>query len=168
MVDALILEAVGELCAHWRRVRLQEEPEVDTKCDPARFQRCKSSKVSILLDNGYCLDVHRKRFQFDGKSQLGKSQIEQPTFCGVCRTATNYSEAPRRVPLATFAGSIGRAVRRNGARLAVLLAAFFGTFAAQALAQEATIVEPVTDPSGAAVPNLSSTVQTPTLDWSAR
>ena len=58
----------------------------------------------------------------------------------------------------TFAGSIGRAVRRNGARLAVLLAAFFVMFAAQALAQEATIVGTVTDPSGAAVPNVSVTV----------
>ena len=58
----------------------------------------------------------------------------------------------------TFAGSIGRAVRRNGARLAVLLAAFFVMFAAQALAQEATIVGTVTDPSGAAVPNVSITV----------
>ena len=58
----------------------------------------------------------------------------------------------------TFAGSIGRAVRRNGARLAVLLAAFFVMFAAQALAQEATIVGTVTDPSGAAVANVSITV----------
>jgi Carboxypeptidase regulatory-like domain len=58
----------------------------------------------------------------------------------------------------TYAGSIGLAVRRNGSRLAVLLAAFFVLFAAQALAQEATIVGTVTDPSGAAVANASITV----------
>ncbi len=52
-----------------------------------------------------------------------------------------------------FAGSFGLAVRRNGSRLAVLLAAFFVIFAAQALAQEATILGTVTDPTGAAVPN---------------
>src|SRR6266567_2108267 len=57
-----------------------------------------------------------------------------------------------------FAGSFGLAVRRNGSRLAVLLAAFFVIFAAQALAQEATIVGTVTDPSGAAVPNVTITV----------
>ena len=52
-----------------------------------------------------------------------------------------------------FAGSFGLAVRRNGSRLAVLLAAFFVIFAAQALAQEATILGTVTDPTGATVPN---------------
>jgi hypothetical protein len=52
-----------------------------------------------------------------------------------------------------FAGSFGVAVRRSGSRLAVLLAAFFVLFAAQALAQEATIVGTVTDPTGASVPN---------------
>jgi hypothetical protein len=52
-----------------------------------------------------------------------------------------------------FAGSFGLAVRRNGSRLAVLFAAFFVIFAAQALAQEATILGTVTDPTGAAVPN---------------
>jgi hypothetical protein len=57
-----------------------------------------------------------------------------------------------------FAGSFGPAVRRNGSRLAVLLAAFFVLFAAQALAQEATIVGTVTDPSGAAVANASITI----------
>jgi hypothetical protein len=57
-----------------------------------------------------------------------------------------------------FAGSLGLAVRRNGSRLAILLAAFFVLFAVQALAQEATIVGTVTDPSGAAVPNVSITV----------
>jgi hypothetical protein len=65
----------------------------------------------------------------------------------------NYSEASMNILSATFAGSFGRTVSRNGARLAVLLAAFFVLFAAQALAQEATIVGTVTDPSGAAVPN---------------
>src|SRR5450631_3712902 len=57
-----------------------------------------------------------------------------------------------------FAGSFGLTVRRNGSRLAILLAAFFVMFAAQALAQEATIVGTVTDPSGAAVPNAAITV----------
>jgi hypothetical protein len=57
-----------------------------------------------------------------------------------------------------FAGSFGLAVKRNGSRLAVLLAAFFVLFAAQALAQEATIVGTVTDPSGAAVANAKVTV----------
>ena len=52
-----------------------------------------------------------------------------------------------------FAGSFGLAVRRNGARLAILLAAFFVIFATQALAQEATILGTVTDPTGASVPN---------------
>jgi hypothetical protein len=57
-----------------------------------------------------------------------------------------------------FAGSFALAVKRNGSRLAVLLAAFFVIFAAQALAQEATIVGTVTDPSGAAVANAKVTV----------
>jgi hypothetical protein len=58
----------------------------------------------------------------------------------------------------TFAGSFGLAVRRNGTRLAVLLAALFVIFAGQALAQEATIVGTVTDPSGAAVANATITI----------
>ena len=58
----------------------------------------------------------------------------------------------------TFAGSFDAAVKRSVSRLAVLLAAFFVLFAAQALAQEATIVGTVTDPSGAAVPNAKVTV----------
>jgi hypothetical protein len=53
----------------------------------------------------------------------------------------------------TFAGSFGAAVRRSAPRLALLLAAFFVIFAVQALAQEATVVGTVTDPTGAAVPN---------------
>ncbi len=53
----------------------------------------------------------------------------------------------------TFAGSFGLAVKRSGFRLAVLLAAVFVIFAAQALAQEATILGTVTDPTGAAVAN---------------
>ena len=57
-----------------------------------------------------------------------------------------------------FAGSFGLTVRRNGSRLAILLAAFFVMFAAQALAQEATIVGTVTDPSGAAVTNAKVTL----------
>src|ERR1700731_5101047 len=58
----------------------------------------------------------------------------------------------------TFAGSFSSAVRRGRSRLAVLFAAFFVIFAAQALAQEATIGGTVTDPSGAAVPNAAITV----------
>ena len=53
----------------------------------------------------------------------------------------------------TFAGSFSPALRRCGSRLAVLLAAFFVIFAAQALAQEATVLGTVTDPTGASVPN---------------
>jgi hypothetical protein len=49
-------------------------------------------------------------------------------------------------------------MKRCGSRLAILLAAFFVIFAAPALAQEATIVGTVTDPSGAAVPNAAITV----------
>jgi hypothetical protein len=55
-----------------------------------------------------------------------------------------------------FAGSFGKAVRQS--RLAVLLAAFCVMFAASALAQEATIVGTVTDPTGAAVPNAAITL----------
>jgi hypothetical protein len=58
----------------------------------------------------------------------------------------------------TFAGSFGQAVRRNGSRLAILLAALFVSFAIPALAQEATILGTVTDPSGAAVPNATITI----------
>src|SRR5580658_4641108 len=58
----------------------------------------------------------------------------------------------------TFAGSFGLAVRRNGSRLAVLLAALFVIFAGQALAQEATILGTVTDPTGAAVANATITI----------
>jgi outer membrane receptor protein involved in Fe transport len=57
-----------------------------------------------------------------------------------------------------IAGSLGLAVRRNGSRLAVLLAAVFVIFAGQALAQEATILGTVTDPSGAAVANATITI----------
>src|SRR5664280_1512472 len=71
--------------------------------------------------------------------------------------ATNRDQLIRRLHMKSlspmFAGSFGLAVRRNGSRLAVLLAAFFVIFAAQALAQEATILGTVTDPTGAAVPN---------------
>jgi len=57
-----------------------------------------------------------------------------------------------------FAGSFGKAVTRSGSRLAVLLAAFFVIFATQALAQEATILGTVTDPTGATVANASIVV----------
>ncbi len=54
----------------------------------------------------------------------------------------------------TNAGSLGL-FKRCDLRLVLLLAALVLLFAAQALAQEATIVGTVTDPSGAAVPNVS-------------
>jgi len=57
-----------------------------------------------------------------------------------------------------FAGSFGKAVTRSGSHLAVLLAAFFVIFATQALAQEATILGTVTDPTGATVANASIVV----------
>jgi hypothetical protein len=47
---------------------------------------------------------------------------------------------------------------RCGSRLAILLAAFFVIFATQALAQDATLLGTVTDPSGAAVPNAAITI----------
>src|SRR5260370_5632693 len=58
----------------------------------------------------------------------------------------------------TFAGSFGAAVRRSAPRLALLLAAFFVIFAVQALAQEATVVGTVTDPTGAAVPSATISI----------
>jgi uncharacterized protein YfiM (DUF2279 family) len=58
----------------------------------------------------------------------------------------------------TLAGSFSPAVKRHGSLLVVLLAAFCLLFAAQALAQEATVLGTVTDPSGAAVPNAAITV----------
>jgi hypothetical protein len=57
-----------------------------------------------------------------------------------------------------FAGSFGQTVRRGVSRLPLLLAALFVMFAIPALAQEATIVGTVTDPSGAAVPNAAITI----------
>jgi len=59
-----------------------------------------------------------------------------------------------------YAGSLSRDVRRNLSRLALfLLPCFFlFAFAVSAHAQEATIVGTVTDPSGAAVPNVAITV----------
>src|SRR5579862_4937246 len=58
----------------------------------------------------------------------------------------------------TFVGSFVPALKRGGSRLALLLSAIFLIFAAQALAQEATIVGTVTDPSGAAVANASISI----------
>ena len=55
----------------------------------------------------------------------------------------------------TFAGSFVPALKRGGSRLALLLSAIFLIFAAQAVAQEATIVGTVTDPSGASVASAS-------------
>ena len=58
----------------------------------------------------------------------------------------------------SFAGSVVPALRRNGSRLTVLLAAFFLILGTQALAQEATIVGTISDPTGAAVANASITI----------
>src|SRR5260370_37201977 len=62
----------------------------------------------------------------------------------------------------TYAGSLGLFVRgRNVTRLAIvaLFTCFFlAVFATSAIAQEATIVGTVTDPTGAAVPNASITI----------
>ena len=58
----------------------------------------------------------------------------------------------------TFAGSFSPAVKRRGSRLVVLLAAFCLLFVAQSLAQEATVLGTVTDPSGAAVPNAAISI----------
>src|ERR1700751_5578289 len=55
----------------------------------------------------------------------------------------------------THAGSFGLSLNL---RLVLLLGALIVLFVAQGLAQEATIVGTVTDPSGAAVPNVSITV----------
>src|SRR5205807_8692708 len=57
-----------------------------------------------------------------------------------------------------FAGNIVLAIERRSSRLAFLLAVFLIIFAAQALAQDATIVGTVTDPSGAAVSTASITI----------
>jgi len=58
----------------------------------------------------------------------------------------------------TNAGSFGLLLRRCELRLAVLLAAFVVLFALPGVAQEATIVGTVTDPSGAAVANATVTL----------
>src|SRR4051812_9910715 len=58
----------------------------------------------------------------------------------------------------THAASFGLFLKRFDFRLALLLAAVVVLFAANGLAQEATIVGTVTDPSGAAVPNAKVTV----------
>src|SRR5579864_6714732 len=52
-----------------------------------------------------------------------------------------------------FVGSFSPALKRCGLCLATLLATFFVLFATQAVAQDATLLGTVTDPSGAAVPN---------------
>jgi len=58
----------------------------------------------------------------------------------------------------THAGSFGHLLKRCDLRLVFLLAALVLIFAAQGLAQEATIVGTITDPTGASVPNVSITV----------
>ncbi|HVH85638.1 MAG TPA: TonB-dependent receptor [Terriglobales bacterium] len=57
-------------------------------------------------------------------------------------------------PVETFTPS----AKRNSTRLIAMLFVLVGVFAAQAFAQEATIVGTVTDPTGAAVPNAPITV----------
>ncbi len=58
----------------------------------------------------------------------------------------------------TNAGSLGQYLRRCELRLALLLTTLVLIFSMQALAQEATMVGTVTDPSGAAVANATITV----------
>ena len=58
----------------------------------------------------------------------------------------------------TNAGSFGHFLKRFDLRLMALLVVMVLLFVAQGLAQEATIVGTITDPSGAAVPNVSVTV----------
>jgi Carboxypeptidase regulatory-like domain len=58
----------------------------------------------------------------------------------------------------SFAGNLVRAIRHGGFRLALVATAFCVIFVASALAQEATVVGTVTDPSGAAVPNAAITI----------
>jgi hypothetical protein len=58
----------------------------------------------------------------------------------------------------THAGSFGLSLKRFDLRLVLLLGALIVLFAAQGLAQEATIVGTVTDPSGAAVANAKVTL----------
>jgi hypothetical protein len=58
----------------------------------------------------------------------------------------------------TCAGSFGLILKRFDLRMAIFLAALVLLFAAQGLAQEATIVGTVTDPSGAAVANAKVTL----------
>src|SRR5579859_630968 len=58
----------------------------------------------------------------------------------------------------TNAGSIGLYLRRGDVRLGLLLAVVMLLFAAQGLAQEATFVGTVMDPSGAAVANAKVTL----------
>jgi hypothetical protein len=58
----------------------------------------------------------------------------------------------------TNAGSFGHFLKRIDLRLMALFVAVILLFVAQGIAQEATIVGTVSDPSGAAVPNVSITV----------
>ena len=58
----------------------------------------------------------------------------------------------------TLAGSFGPAMKRCVSRLALLLATLLVTFAVPAIAQEATLLGTVTDPSGAAVPSAAVTI----------
>ncbi len=57
-----------------------------------------------------------------------------------------------------FAGSFSPAVRRRSLHFSILLAALLVLLSISALAQEATILGTVTDPSGAAVPNATISI----------
>ena len=61
-----------------------------------------------------------------------------------------------------YAGSSRLAVKGPHLRFTLLAIAFLMMLAAVAVGQEATIVGTVTDPSGAAVPNATSSSPTPT------
>ena len=58
----------------------------------------------------------------------------------------------------TFAESLVQAVSRHRRHLLTALCLFLGLFAAQAFAQEATLVGTVTDSSGAVIPNAAITI----------
>src|SRR6185312_16418939 len=58
----------------------------------------------------------------------------------------------------TYVEMFGLALRGRTIRLAVLVLTFFVLLSTHALAQEATVVGTVTDPTGAALPNVSVTL----------
>ncbi len=58
----------------------------------------------------------------------------------------------------TYVEMFGLALRGSRFRLAALVLTFFVFFTVHAVAQEATVVGTVTDPTGAALPNVSVTL----------